>query len=299
MKLGWSIAGCALFLTSCANGISTTPSQPTPSPPLFGAPSRSATFNYTGAQQNFIVPAGITRVTISASGAQGGAGFDYTPGSTIGGGSGANGGFVLATLTVTAGETLAVNVGGQGGAGSISIGGAGGFNGGGAGGNEFAGGGGGGASDLRRSGFALANRIVVAGGGGGGGGPFRGACGEESSCSVGGAGGGGGGLVGIAGAGGVGLAVSMTGGNGGTQNAGGAAGVGGFNGVQGNGGGGSTLLAGGGAGGGGYFGGGGGGGDINGGGGGGGGSSFAAPTAMNVTHQQGVRAGNGQVIITW
>ena len=61
-------------------------------------------------------------------------------------------------------------------------------------------------------------------------------------------------------------------------------------------------VIGGGGGGGGYFGGGGGGGgnpSTAGGGGGGGGSSFTAPGATAVVHEQGVKAGNGFVTISW
>jgi hypothetical protein len=54
----------------------------------------------------------------------------------------------------------------------------------------------------------------------------------------------------------------------------------------------------GGGGGGGFFGGGGGGAGAAGGGG-GGGSSFTASGATAVSHQQGVRAGNGEVTIGW
>ena len=60
-------------------------------------------------------------------------------------------------------------------------------------------------------------------------------------------------------------------------------------------------VIGGGGGGGGYFGGGGGGGGNGGagGGGGGGGSSFTAPGATAVVHEQGVKAANGSVTISW
>jgi hypothetical protein len=62
-------------------------------------------------------------------------------------------------------------------------------------------------------------------------------------------------------------------------------------------------FVGGGGGGGGYFGGGGGGGGSQlgdaGGAGGGGGSSFTAPGATAVLHEQGVKASNGLVTISW
>jgi hypothetical protein len=103
------------------------------------------TFNFTGAQQNFVVPPGVTQVTVEAFGAQGGTGFNS-------GGAGANGGSVTATISVTPGESLAVFVGGAGGAGGNSAGGAGGnsggcggtYGGGAGGGGQYGGGGGGG-----------------------------------------------------------------------------------------------------------------------------------------------------------
>ena len=83
---------------------------------------QSQTFNFTGAEQTFMVPTGVTRVTVTASGASG-AGF--------GSGSGPNalGGVVTATVRVTPGESLAVFVGGQGANNCSSSGG--GYNGGG------------------------------------------------------------------------------------------------------------------------------------------------------------------------
>src|SRR5579864_313575 len=76
-------------------------------------------FNYTGAQQNFTVPAGVTQVTVRAYG-----------GSS---GSSADGAYVRATIPVTPGESLAIFVGGNQSAGI------GGFNGGGNGGRNRAG----------------------------------------------------------------------------------------------------------------------------------------------------------------
>ncbi|MCP4383111.1 MAG: hypothetical protein GY798_17095, partial [Hyphomicrobiales bacterium] len=77
------------------------------------------------------------------------------------------------------GETLSVNVGGQGEPGQSYAspgrpahqGGAGGWNGGGTGGDGYSasGGGGGGATDIRQGGTDLGDRVVVAGGGGGSG----------------------------------------------------------------------------------------------------------------------------------
>jgi hypothetical protein len=238
---------------------------------------RSRTFTYTAAPETFIVPPGVTAVTVSAFGAQG-HGFDSTPGL---------GGSVTATLTVVSGETLIIVVGGAPGVFRfLSLPG---FNGGGPGAGFSSGGSGGGASDVRRGGSALGNRVLVAGGGGGGGQPAP---------ASGGAGGGA--------LGGPGLPAPPVGGGGGTQTAGGAGGtvgscslcVSGTAGSLGLGGGGGVfgiLTQGGGGGGGGYYGGGGGAQGA----GGGGGSSFADPSATGVVHVQGTRAGDGLVILTW
>lgn len=251
----------------------------------------STTFEFTGSVQTFIVPTGVTSLTIEACGAEGGDGRSSPSGV------GANGGCVTATIgSLTPGEGLAVFVGGQGGAGGDNVAGVAGFNGGAAGGSgTFAGGGGGGASDVRRGG-TLADRVVVAGGGGGG-----------SGNANGGPGGAGGSTTGAAG----GNAPEATGGGGGLPAAGGAGGSGnsGHDGVAGSlgsgggGGNGAASTAGGGGGGGGHYGGGGGEGEPTvpnpGAGGGGGGSSFTVDGATAVTHTQGSRAGNGRIVITW
>src|SRR5215213_7891698 len=125
------------------------------------------TFVFTGAPQTFTVPAGVNQITVDASGAQGGQSEDG-----VAGGLGAR---ATATVQVTPGQELQVNVGGQPPAGNPAPGG---FNGGGPGGLAIGdptlvgGGGGGGASDLRKPPYALADRLVIAGGGGGGGGSF-------------------------------------------------------------------------------------------------------------------------------
>lgn len=238
------------------------------------------TFAYTGLPQQFVVPSGVTSINVDLSGAAGA----RSPVNATSGSPGGNGGRVQATLVVVPGETLLVYVGGQG------VGrNAGGFNGAGDGGKQVSynpGAQGGGASDLRRS-VNLVDRIVVAGGGGGGG--------YDSNPATGGAGGG---LTG--GDGDIHTYVSSVG-RGGTQNSGGAGGTypgyttsppGGL--WQG----GSALSANlssdssGGGGGGGYFGGG-----AGCWGGGGGGSSYTISTATSVTHTQGYRAGDGQVVI--
>ena len=170
----------------------------------------SVTFAYTGAQQSFVVPAGVTQLTILAYGAAGGNNNDAQ--NPLG-----TGGSLSATISASAGATLALFVGGAGAGPSTGAAcppgypctpGAGGFNGGGFGGFSpyYSGDGGGGASDVRLGGSALANRILVAAGGGGGGG------------GGGGSGGAGGSTIGGNGTGG---ATGGTGGGGGTQSAGG------------------------------------------------------------------------------
>ena len=230
-------------------------------------------FQYTGTEQQWSVPAGASNIrfhVFGASGARGGGG-----GSVTG---------VLTNLP----SVLYIYVGGQGSQGRNASGG---FNGGGnAGGNRGNEGSGGGASDIRSS-QALSSRIVVAGGGGGGGG-YSGAAGAA-----------GGGLEAAAGGSGQG-----GGGGGGTQVSGGGAGYsnGGSSGTSGSfgqgGTGGTSWNAGGGGGGGGWYGGGGGGADDNDccsdGGGGGGGSSYANPSfTQNVAHTVGVNSGHGRIEI--
>jgi hypothetical protein len=248
----------------------------------------TCTFDTPGTSA-WTVPAGVTQATFDVFGAQGGS----EPTRNRAGGTG---GEATATISVTPGDTLQVNVGGRGGDGDLfGLGGAGGFNGGADGGSGFYSGpgGGGGASDVRSGAFELADRIIVAGGGGGSGG-FGGGWGGVGGVPDGGPGRSGGG-----GAGGL----------GGTQVAGGAGGLGhvedgerfGDDGSKGDlgtgGGGGFGLLGGdgGGGGGGGYYGGGGGGGGLDGGGG-GGGSGFGP---SGVVFKSNDHSGDGLVRITY
>lgn len=120
------------------------------------AAQTTVTFSATGASQSFVVPAGITSVQIDAAGAQG-----Y---------NGGLGGRATGTLAVVPGETLQINVGGQGVRAPDGVVSGGGFNGGGNGRSRDSfngGGGGGGGSDVRQGGVALLDRKIVAGGGGG------------------------------------------------------------------------------------------------------------------------------------
>ena len=82
------------------------------------APAQAQTqvFTYTGADQSFTVPAGITQITIKAWGAGGGAANNE-------GSAGGGGGFTQAILPVTPGENLTIIVGERGirGGGDVGI----------------------------------------------------------------------------------------------------------------------------------------------------------------------------------
>ncbi|MEU5434403.1 glycine-rich protein [Streptomyces sp. NPDC020719] len=254
------------------------------SPPALAA-TTTVTFSYTGSAQSFTVPANVYSISVDAFGAQGQNGPE-------GGSTGGLGGEAQGQLAVTPGQVLQINVGGSGGFGGSGAAGAGGD-------RTVDGGAGGGASDVRKGGNGLSERLVVAGGGGGGG--------NWIGSAVSGAGGSGGGISGTAGANG---SDGAQGGGAGTASAGGAGGLGangagtaagGALGLAGTGGAGASG-AGGGGGGGGWFGGGGGGGIMSspsgtvGSAGGGGGSGYGP--AGTVFHG-GVRSGDGSVSITY
>lgn len=240
-----------------------------PLSPQASAATTTVTFNYIGASQEWIVPEGVTEITIEAWGAQG----DCWPSWPVG--PGGRGGYAKRQLSVHPSEALQVTVGGQRG-----------FNGGGEGFSR-----GGGASDLRRGGSGLSHRVLVAGGGGG--------CGWFSS------GGDGGGVVGLPSYPKIYSGV-FTPAGGGTPAAGGSGQIGapytgdgawgsnaGASGSSGQGGS-SSFYRGdyqGGGGGGGYYGGGGGAGQ----GGGGGGSGYAPDGELKT----GVREGDGLIVITY
>lgn len=124
---------------------------------MLGAEVQTKQFNFTGGQQSWVVPNGVSSIMIEAYGAAGG-------NDTARGGYG---GYASGDLAVTAGQTLYFYVGGQGT--SCVAGWGGGFNGGGNAGYYGCSGGGGGASDVRVGGTQLSHRVIVAGGGGGGG----------------------------------------------------------------------------------------------------------------------------------
>jgi hypothetical protein len=323
----YAMSSCvtATLLAGCGGGgESATPSAYQ----AVQALTQSRTFKYTGKEQSFVVPSGVTRITVVARGAGGD--------SCAGTGRGAR---AYAVIPVTPKERLDIYVGGAGTgrqfARRMRSASTGGFNGGGASGGYT--GGGGGASDVRVSPGRLRDRILVAAGGGGAGGTYN----DCNYSTFEGAGGGGGGLTGGNGQSGFGSATangprgkarfdsgygSGNGGDGGTQSQGGAGGSGGYGsdckepgnpgaaGALGLGGGGGLVIPshdsyfsdGGGGGGGGYFGGGGGGGscsaDANfGGGGGGGGSSYAEPRATHVKYWGNWKnaSGNGLVVFSW
>lgn len=243
----------------------------------------------------FTVPTGVSSITIKTWGAGGGGGAG---GGSASGAAGGGAGYVTAVLSVSAGETLNVYVGGKGNGGAYDSGGSG------------AGGGGSGAgySSLYRSATPL---VVAAGGGGGGGarnataGGVAGAAGGTTGVAgttVGNGVGGGAGTPTTGGTGGTGgnndgsPGSSLTGGAGadgrssqGTDGSGAIAGLasGGAGGLPNV----NTTRAGGGGGGAGYFGGGGGGAPSsaggNAGGGGGGGSSYTDAGATSVTNTAG------------
>lgn len=243
--------------------------------------SQTETFDYTGTSQSWIVPPCVYSINVTIAGASGG-------GPSSGQGAVLNG-----SLNVTPGQTLYMNVGGQGSATS------GGYNGGGAptSANSSANGsfGGGGSSDINTS-FDLNDRLIVASGGGGTGGGNTDALGGFGGCDFGnsgyspfGIGGGGASLTG----GGTGGPPWIASGNYGNSGVLGIGGVGGSDPCY--------NLGPGGGGGGGYYGGGGGGSDCFssgslGGGGGGGGSSLV-PQGVSCT--QNANNGNGYIVIDY
>lgn len=261
------------------------------SPSGCGGPAPT-TFTYTGAPEVFVVPAGVTEITIENWGASG------ASGDGAGAGNGGLGGYATGVLSVTPGDVINIFVGGQDG-----------YNGGGMVPASVAGNGGG-ASDVRVGGATLADRILVAAGGGGGG-----STGCEADWMGGNGGSGGAGDPGIKGV----DSPNGGGGFGGSLQTGGAPGIGcggflgGPGGNDGTGGVGqncccATVPNGGGGGGGYNVGGGGGGGsagttgcagnDKGGGGGGGGGLSYVGGVTNGSTNN-GVNSGNGMIVISY
>ena len=280
------------------------------------------TLFFTGAEQNYTVPCGVTNLTIDAFGGKGADGTSGGNNST--GGVGGLGGHAQGILSVSTGQSFSVFVGGQ------AIGVNGGYNGGGNGGNAgsaFGAGGGGGSTDIRFGGNTVNDRILVAGGGGGGG-----TVGCESLNASGGNGGNGGGGNGgngndasqtinnnVVSAGGGGGAIGVSGGSAGIGCNGflGTTGQNSLGSIGGNGGISQTCccftfysVPNGGGGGGGYDGGGGGGGgsagdvgcltnDKGAGGGGAGGTNFVSSAFTNPVMINGSNNGNGYVVFSY
>ena len=100
------------------------------------------TFNYTGDVQDFVIPFGINRITIAATGADGGNGASF----------GGSGGIISADFNVLPGDHIRIIVGGTG--------------------TQFAYGSGGGGTAVINCGgagnCATGTLLIVAGGGGGG-----------------------------------------------------------------------------------------------------------------------------------
>jgi hypothetical protein len=226
------------------------------------------------------VPDGVTSIQMVVTGGGGGSS----------GSNGGNGGVVTATLSVTAGDTLALDVGGGGGSGV---------------------GGGGGSSNVNAG---SANQIIAGGGGGSGGGAggdSTGGDGGGPGTSGGGNGNAGNPTAGLGGTGGTGGAGGPSGlgpvgaaggnGNGGAGGTGGNGGAGGISGTgSGTGGAGGNGCCGGG-GGGGYGGGGGAGSGPEGDGGGGGGGSTGPAGAVFIVGMNGgasSNGGDGSIVIT-
>jgi hypothetical protein len=169
----------------------------------------SESFSFTGSPQTYAVPAGVGSIAGEVVGAAGGAGgvgkrsvgvATITPLVTVAGPfygeptNGGIGGSTDATLAVTPGQELTIQVGGAGADGSTgneTTAATGGYGGGAPSGTTASpksdGGGGGGASAILSGGTPL----LVAGGGGGGGGTFLGNCAVGSSEAIGNGGNGG------------------------------------------------------------------------------------------------------------
>gem|GEM_PF-1259311 len=231
-----------------------------------------------GSGQSWVVPAGITSVTIDAAGASGGGGGGY-------------GGRAQGTISVTPGETLYISVGSQnGGMTWIS----------------------------NQSGFSQGTVFLTAGGGGAVGGSVSGGCSSGAGGAGGAGGGTTGGTGGYGNNNGYGQASGGGGGTSGGSGGGGAGGQGWNNDNGGGGSPGSSWSGGaggggcgcgggtGGVGGNGFYGGGGGGGgscgsmsyQFGGGGGGGGGSSYVSPSLTSTSITSGYESGNGYLTIS-
>lgn len=228
----------------------------------FSSGAESKIYNYTGSDQTYTVPAGVTSIRVKMWGAGGGGG---NKGGWTWGYEGGGGGYTTANIAVTPGQVLTVMVGAGGNRGTLGSNSAN-YGGGGpnCGGTDCQYGGQGGG----RSAIRVGGEDILTAGGGGGGGSTNGVISNNN-------GGGGGGLTGQDGKAAAGIAMA---GKGATQYNGGAAGSGANQGATA----GTKYMGGrpvapwsyGGSGGGGWYGGGGGAYTANNMGGGGGGSSY-------------------------
>ena len=234
-------------------------------------------FSYTGGNQNFTVPQGITSIKVEVWGAKGAGG---TPGGWNHGAAGGDGGYTRGLVPVTPGESLIIKVGEMG---YVNQGAGYGYGGGASGTNNNVdnryGSGGGGMSAIFRGGTPL----LIAGGGGGGGSS------RAWNDNIGGGGGG------LSGAFGLSPYTICYGGSGGTQTGVGAGTCGGQSGTQYQGGHSGTNSYGGGGGGGWWGGSGGGYNEPNTMGGGGGGSGYIHSTIVGGVSQTGASGGGGGI----
>ena len=158
-----AVAGLALAVAVIPAGLASAAPAALPAGCTQSGATVTCSYGYTGAEQTFTVPAGITAVQVDAIGAAGGA---YSQ-------PGGEGAKVTGTLGgLSGGQVLYVEVGQQPDTASTPEGvEATAFNGGGAPGFGSGSGGGGGASDVRdisrAAAGSLASRLIVAGGGGG------------------------------------------------------------------------------------------------------------------------------------
>lgn len=132
-RIGGGATACAIAVAGFAVGASPATAATT------------ATFNYTGSAQNFVVPTNVKTLSIVATGGGGGGGQFQSTAS-----QGGAGGVVTSSLTVTPGQTLTISVGGGGAAPANPV---------------SRCGGGGGSSIVTQAG----SDVIVTGGGGGGG----------------------------------------------------------------------------------------------------------------------------------
>jgi hypothetical protein len=137
-----------IIFTACSGSSVPRASDNTPS--NIAAVKNSKTFRYTGSEQKFVVPKGVTQLTVLALGGEGAGSSPY-----LGSGAPGSPGRVKAIIPVHPRDKLYIFVGGSG----LD----GGFNGGGAGGTSgsgsYAGNPGGGASDVRIGGAGLKDAV--------------------------------------------------------------------------------------------------------------------------------------------